>query len=570
MTNIEMPIIAELEVPDIVLDYLKPISDTSPAGVDASNEEEYFILNMEIPKTSPDYKKCIELSSTILKEKSKDIKIAAWLCFAYFRTEKVKGLLDGLQIIYHLLKRYGNNLFPSNTLYRSKAIQFLNQPRFFKLVEREVPTLSNSKDYLESGIILNGIVEECKKLFPENIPVLKAIIEIIQSHVETANELINPSKEKLEKRLEQQPQEKKVEVVEKLVSQIISQVKVDEKSVLKVAPPKEIPLQPAKVTSENDGIIQLRQILTQFFEYQVDGVKKEKIPESYLVFGISRQLQWGKLFRPTETENVTQIEAPNPIIQSNIKKWFEDSDWDMLIPRIEINFLKADSAFPYWFDSQRFIVKALEQKGGNYVLASEEIKRQLTQLLNRIPDIPKLKFKDKQTAFADDETIKWIYDEVISSVSKAEQKEQIILPPIMGEDYDTINYEYKQACAQLPKNMEINITAMQKAIDTDDRRKGKFLRRLNLSNYCMQAKLYELAKVHLTELSIFIDEYNLPVWEPALCTAVWQSIFLVNKELISSSRDKELKLTLEREQKELFKKVAKYDSIIAIKLKQKK
>ncbi len=299
-------------------------------------------------------------------------------------------------------------------------------------------------------------------------------------------------------------------------------------------------------------------------------MKKEKIPESYLVFGISRQLQWGKLFRPPEIENVTQIEAPNPIIQSNIKKWYETSDWDMLIPRIEINFLKADSAFPYWFDSQRFVVKALEQKGGNYVLASEEIKRQLTQLLNRIPDIPGFKFKDKQTAFADDETIKWIYDEVRSSASKEEQKEQIILPPIMGEDYDSINHEYKHACAQLPKNIEINIAAMQKAIDTDDRRKGKFLRRLNLSNYCMQAKLYELAKVHLTELSIFIDEYNLPVWESALCTAVWQSMFLVNKELISSSRDKELKITLEKEQKELFKKVAKYDSIIAIKLKQKK
>jgi len=86
----------------------------------------------------------------------------------------------------------------------------------------------------------------------------------------------------------------------------------------------------------------------------------------------------------------------------------------------------------------------------------------------------------------------------------------------------------------------------------------------------MQAKLYELAKVHLTELTAFIDEYNLPVWESALCTAVWQSMFLVNKELISSLRDKELKISLEKEQKELFKKVAKYDSIIAIKLKQKK
>ena len=104
----------------------------------------------------------------------------------------------------------------------------------------------------------------------------------------------------------------------------------------------------------------------------------------------------------------TQIEPPNQIMQGNIKKWFETSDWDTLIPRIEINFLKADSAFIYWLDVQRFIAKALVQKGGNYTFAADEIKRQLAQLINRIPEIHKLKFKDKQTPLADDETIRWI------------------------------------------------------------------------------------------------------------------------------------------------------------------
>ena len=86
----------------------------------------------------------------------------------------------------------------------------------------------------------------------------------------------------------------------------------------------------------------------------------------------------------------------------------------------------------------------------------------------------------------------------------------------------------------------------------------------------MQAKIYDLAKVHLTELNSLIDEYNIALWEPALCTSVWQSMYMVNKEIISKTKDKELKLDLENEQTELFNKVAKYDSIIAIKLKQKK
>jgi type VI secretion system protein VasJ len=561
---------AELEIPEIVKDYLVPIPGDSPVGIDASNEEEYFILNMEIPKTTPDYKKCIELSAIILKEKSKDIKIATWLCFAMFRTEKIKGLVNGLKIIIHLLKKYENNLFPTNSNYRSKAIQFLNQPRFFKLVERETPILSNAKDFIEADIILNGIVNECSRLFPENVPGLKFIIEVMQEHVESANNLLSPLKEKTEKRSEQPQPEKKIEVVEKLFSETVIPPKVVEKPVQQAALVKEFALQPVKISSENEGIIQLRQILTLFYEYQVDGTKKEKVPESYFVFGIARQLQWGKLFRPPETDSITQLEPPNPIIKGNIKKWFETCDWDTLIPKIEINFLKADSIFPYWLDTQRFVTKALGQKGGNCTLAAEEIKRQLAQLLNRIPDLHQLKFKDKQTPFADDETIKWIYDEIMSTSNKGDVNDQIILPPIIGENYETINYEYKQACSELPKNIEKNIASLQKAIDADDRRKGKFLRRLNLANYCMQAKFYELAKVHLSELNGLIEEYNLTLWETALCTAVWQSTFLTNKNLISSLHDKELKILLEKEQKELFTKVAKYDSIIAIKLKQKK
>jgi len=256
---------------------------------------------------------------------------------------------------------------------------------------------------------------------------------------------------------------------------------------------------------------------------------------------------------------ITQIEAPNQIIREKIKEWFESNDWDTLIPRIEINFLKADSVFRYWFDVQRYLVKALEQKGGKYIFAAEEIKIQLARLLNRIPDLLTLKFKDNKTPFADDETILWINDEVMSILGKGKSSESVILPPIIGEDYDSINKEYEIVCSELPGKFEENLTVMQKAIDADVRRKGKFLRRLNFANYCIQAKQFHLAKVNLFELKDLIEEYNLANWEPALCTA----------KLLSGSNDKEAKIKIDKEQKELFSNIAKYDGILAIKLTQK-
>jgi type VI secretion system protein VasJ len=567
-----MPVTEESVISEYVQEYLEPISGDSPTGNDAKNEEEYFKLNMEIPKTSPDYKICIELADVILKEQSKDIKVATWLCFALFRTEKIKGLRDGLSIIYHLLNKFENNLFPSNNVHRSKAIQFINSARFYKLVEREDINSLNANDLIEAENILSKIIDEGKKLFPENVPVLKAIAGVLKSHVEEANSITSPKK--VEKETDQEEMavdsdiiEHSEEKVETDKTQITEEKKKAQQSTLTSTPPST---QAIKHVSEKDNISQLRQILTFFFEIQKDSVKKEKVPDSHFVFGLSRILQWGKLASPPHTDKVTQIEAPNQIIRGKIKEWFESSDWDTLIPRIEINFLKADSVFRYWFDAQRYLVKALEQKGGKYILAVEEIKIQLARLLNRIPDLHTLKFKDKITPFADDETILWINDEVMSILGKGKSSESVILPPIIGEDYDSINKEYEIVCSELPGKFEENLAMMQKAIDADVRRKGKFLRRLNFANYCIQAKQFHLAKVNLFELKNLIEEYNLANWEPALCTAVWQSLYLTNKKLLSGSNDEEAKIKIEKEQKELFSNIAKYDGILAIKLTQKK
>jgi len=566
-----MPETEDIVISEFVQEYLEPISGDSPTGNDAKNEEEYFKLNMEIPKTSPDYKKCIELGDVILKEQSKDIKVATWLCFALFRTEKIKGLRDGLSIIYHLLNQFENNLFPSNNVHRSKAIQFINSSRFYKLVEKEDINSLNANDLIEAETTLSQIIKESTKLFPENVPVLKAITAVLKSHVGKAKKITSPSKKEKETDQEEMAANSDTiehfeEQVETDTTQITEEKKKAQQSALKATPPSTPAI---KFTSEKNNISQLRQILTFFFEIQEDGVKKEKVPDSHFVFGLSRILQWGKLSSPPDTDKVTQIEAPNQIIRGKIKEWFESNNWDTLIPRIEINFLKADSVFRYWFDAQRYLVKALEQKGGKYILSVEEIKIQLARLLSRVPKIHTLKFKDKKTPFADDETIQWINDEVMSILGKGYSSESVILPPIIGEDYDSINKEYEAACSELPDNLEENLAVMQKAIDADMRRKGKFLRRLNLANYCIQAKQFHLAKVNLFELKDIIEEYNLANWETALSTAVWQSLYLTNKKLLSDSKDEEAKIKIEKEQKELFSKIAKYDGILAIKLTQK-
>lgn len=556
-----MPENDQIEIPEIVQKYLEPIPGDSETGKDAANEEEYFLLNMEMPKMTPDYQKCLDLSEKILTEKSKDLKVASWLCFALFRTEKIQGLKDGLNIIYHLMNKYENKLFPENEVHRSKAIQFINSGRFYKLVEREGINKSNANDIIEAEKILNQIEELGKKLFSENPPVLKSLLEAVQTHVEKANSFLTPVKPAAESQQTQQTEKK-----ESSAKATQSEKPKPQPTAAQVSSAsKEI-----KISNEKDATFQLRKLLGFFFETNQDGTQKEKVPDSPFVFGISRQLQWGNIFRPPDADKVTQIEAPNQIIQGKMKEWFSTNNWDTLIPRVELSFLKPDSEYSYWLDLQRYVTKALEQKGGIYTQAAEDIKINLARLLNKYPDFHQLKFKDKQTAFADTETIKWINEEVKTALSGGKGKESIMLPPIMGEDYKPLNEEYEKYVKDLPNNFEENVSKMQDGIKTDTRVKGKFLRRLNLANYCFEANQFNLAKINLIELKKLIDEYKIVEWEQALCTSVWQSLYLTNGKLIEEAEDKESKQTLLQEQKELFSKIAKYDGILAIKISQKK
>jgi hypothetical protein len=79
-----------------------------------------------------------------------------------------------------------------------------------------------------------------------------------------------------------------------------------------------------------------------------------------------------------------------------------------------------------------------------------------------------------------------------------------------------------------------------------------------------------VAKVNLEELKVMIDELSLGDWEPALSTAVWQSLYLTNIQLLFTIDNDSTRQTMEKQQEELFNKIAKHNGILAINLEQQK
>lgn len=547
-----MPELTKIEIPDSVLDYIEPLSGSSPTGIDASNDAEYFRLNMEIPKPVPDYKKWVELCTLILKDKSKDLKAASWLSFAFYRTEGIKGFNLGLNIILYLLKKFGSDLFPSSPAHKQKALQFLSSSRVTKFLEKEQVDKGNLNDFNECQRLITEMTTECSIILPGNENIFKPLSEIISSLIQSAQ--IQSAPVIIEDRKESLPPAPLPTVREPV------QHAPEAEPEIKAAAPSTVSV------SEEDIAVQIRRSISLLFEYEEDGIKKQRVPEFPGIFAVSRIVQWSSLVRPVDNGGNTQVEAPNKVIQALIKDWYSKGDFELLISRIESEFIRENSSFRYWIDAQRYLILSLESKGGSYKQAAEDVKDHLCALLNRIKDLQRLKFKDKQTPFADSDTTKWLNEEIVNRQNTEVTNKPNNHTIIVDETYNNIIEEYSDILNDSHEGFENNLMKMQIGLNGDDRKKGKFLRRLNMADYCYKHKEYNLARAVSLELKQLIDQLNLSQWEPSLCASLWQLHYMINKEIISHTKDENISRTLMAEQEELFYQLAKYNGVLALNL----
>jgi hypothetical protein len=126
--------------------------------------------------------------------------------------------------------------------------------------------------------------------------------------------------------------------------------------------------------------------------------------------------------------------------------------------------------------------------------------------------------------FAERKTAARPQSHVLPTTGVAEARTTSILPPVMGEEYEDINKEYEAACQRVPAEFDEVAKAMQAGIQGDTRRKGRFLRTLNLAKLCLQSRQERMARIFLEKLQQDISDYRLEEWEPALCVAVWSSL----------------------------------------------
>ncbi len=444
-TEEELPEEEDIGISSVVSELLEDISPDKPVGDNIEETEDqyaqatYMTLESEIAKYSGnDYTKCLKLAQEILQDHSKHLRVAVWLLITWFRTEKLEGFKNGIQLLLQLIKKYGADLYPADIKQKSRALQLLNTETRLKLIGKVKATQQNARILKDIGRLYSELVEASGTLLSDSPPKLTAINGIITDKVTDARDILEGGKKEASQATQQQ----------------IPDIQKSPAAAQSSSPPGRDTLVSTtgglNISDDKSAKIAIKKALQFYFQDNGADPPKKKISTDASVYSISRALRWSKIKQPPDKEFITQIEGPNEPKQNHILKLYNNKDWDTLIPELETNFISNDS-FTFWLDSQRFIVGAMQQKGGSFDNAAEEIKVQVARLVAKFPGITKLIFKDTKTAFADKDTIEWIQGDVMGSLGGGKSEEKI-LPPIMGEDYDQINKDYETVCEELPRN----------------------------------------------------------------------------------------------------------------------
>ena len=137
-------------------DLLRPISDGRPSGDDLKYEPEYDQIrearraeddtnqgDWERKVKAADWIRVIEFASACLRDKSKDLQIAAWIAEALAHRHAFAGLRDGFRLLHGLLETFWETLYPEleddDLEPRAGAFVFLNDEKILPRLIRTLP-----------------------------------------------------------------------------------------------------------------------------------------------------------------------------------------------------------------------------------------------------------------------------------------------------------------------------------------------------------------------------------------------------------------------------------------------
>ena len=481
----------------------KPVSESSPAGTDARYEPEYDQLQQEIDKLSSataggaiDWKRVVKLSSAILFNKSKDLKVASYLGVGLIHLKGIEGLSAGTQVLLDLVTNFWDTLYPSKKRMRGRfgAISWWieSAEKFLKTYEGdELPRATADQLAKRVGDLDSALSEKS-----EDAPMLRDLTSYIQHlPVEAASE---PESE--------QPAPAEQDAPPMETSAPVSPVPASGG-----AAPVQAAVAVGSISTPEECSAGLRagvSSLAPVAEYLLSNNLAD--PNGYRLRRISAWMPIETI--PPAEGGRTLIPAPEGPVKDSISSQLGSKDFVGAVRAAESRI----STYLFWLDLSRMTAEALKGLGDEYDEALEALELEVALYVKKLPGLAGLSFADG-TPFADPKTKSWLQSLGRSKGGDSSQAE--------GAGDSTSKIIDKAAQLAAGKKLFDAVSLINESCYTASSGRERFKLQSGLTGLLANEGQAGVAHVHAMDLIELIDRYSLEEWEPALALIGFQAAY---------------------------------------------
>jgi len=452
---------------------LDPVPGAAPAGVSARYEPEFEKLSAEISKLESvegkaniKWKDVIDLSSTLIGNKSKDLLVGSYLVLSLTQERGYGGLSQGLTIVRDMLQAHWEGLFPEKTRMRARAtaLQWMSE-RVGGLVESRPKAIKPDRDVIEKCITLLGEIDGFADKFEGNSPDLSLLSRAVKDK--------------------------------------FSAIPVD-------APPEEQPAASSEAAPAAEAAPPPPVDTPESAREALTGMKEQRIK----IATILREANAAdpsayRLLRSVVWEDIQDVTpgAEGKLDSSGGEQGFEEQMDALLEKGDYASVLKeAESrlpAQPLWLDLNFLVSRALEGLGRTHQAARKSVGDETSALVRRLPKLMDCKFADG-TPLAGTAARTWILNELAPF-------------PASGGRSGGADDALAEARKLLARKQFVEATRLiLKELDRLTTRRDRFLCRLGLAKLCVEGGKPELALPQLLALDEESRKAGLEDWEPGL------------------------------------------------------
>jgi type VI secretion system protein VasJ len=490
-----------------------PISEQSPVGDKADYESEWEQIRGEIDGVNgTDWEKVVTWSETILRWKSKDLRVANYLAYGLFLLKGYEGLASGLTVIRGLIVAdYWDTLHPIKLRARAKSVSWMME-RLRETLLVKVPT-SVDQEWVKIGC---GLMEEIDQLFAtrlENrLPQFVEVIRIFQQMVA--------------ERVATEEREKSHSPSPRLSPQVGAPAITTAADV------------PKALRASKEALRNLAEFLRE---------REPSNPQSYFLLRTGIWIEINKL--PDNDHGISQIPAMQGTRLNYLNQLQQNEQWEVLIVEAEKSFCNS----PFWLDGHRFVTNALESLGAEE--ARQAVVDALRGFLLRFPKVVDTKFSNGK-GFADEITRAWIVSEVLGESTREEEAAGDEGLPWLDASMEASKFVAK---GEVKEGLALFVRGKQQARN----RRENFMWELEQARCYLDAGYVDVARLQLEYLDGLVERYALEEWEPELSLDIARLLLVCNDPSVQQQP-----LSLEKQlHKERWQaRISRFDPVTAIEM----